>query len=229
MILADRYKTPADLPREIAVFPLQGAILLPRAALPLNVFEPRYLQMIDDVIAADRVLGIIQPGASDNPSESPLGKSVGLRAVGCAGRITAFEEQADGRMTVILTGLCRFTAVREIATPLPYRRFQVDYEGYAHDLTPGSGEEEIDRDQLLQSLRSYVEAKRLQADWQAIDRTGTEVLVNALSLTSPYGPEEKQALLEARTLKDRASALLTLSKMELAGGTVADSARRRLQ
>ena len=229
MILAERYKTPADLPREIAVFPLQGAILLPRSALPLNVFEPRYLQMLDDVISGSRILGIIQPAVSDSPSESPLGKSTSLRTIGCAGRVTGYEELADGRLTVIVTGVCRFKVESELATTTPYRQMLVSYAPFAHDLTPGSGEDEIDREELLEALRTYVEAKRLQADWKSIEKTGTEVLVNALSLTSPYGPEEKQALLETPTLKERVKALLALSKMEIAAGAAGESVRRRLQ
>ena len=226
MNVTDRYRTTGDLPSAIPVAPLQGCILLPRATLPLNVFEPRYLAMIDDVLAHDRILGIVQPAADAGRSESPAGKAVPLRGVGCAGRLTGFEELPDGRMSIMLTGICRFSIAGEISTITPYRKVEADYQGFAADLRVGAGEDEIDREQLLDALRRYLQAKRLQADWKAIEETGSELLINALSLTSPYDPEEKQALLEAPSLKDRAKVLLALSQMELAAGPGGDVQRR---
>lgn len=226
MTAIQRYRTPGDLPPAIPVFPLQGCILLPRATLPLNVFEPRYLAMIDHVLAHDRILGIVQPSADAGRSESPAGKAVPLRSVGCAGRLTGFEELPDGRMSIMLTGVCRFAVAGEIATTTSYRKVQADYSRFAADLEAGAGEDRIDRAQLLGGLRRYLDAKRLQADWKAIEETGSEVLINALALTSPYDPEEKQALLEAPTLKERAEVLLALSQMELAAGPGGDSQRR---
>lgn len=214
----DRYRRPADLPTEIPVFPLRGVILLPRATLPLNLFEPRYLAMIEDVIAGSRLLAIIQPERSQSEEESPTSKLVGLRSVGCVGRISAFQELDDGRMVITLTGICRFSTVREIATAKPYRIWAVDYSRFAGDFERGAGEAEVDRDELLGVLKRYLEAHQFRADWKAIGNAASEHLVNSLSLISPYGPEEKQALLEARDLKTRAQVLVALAEMEIASG-----------
>jgi Lon protease-like protein len=209
-----RYRTTADLPRRVPVFPLRGAILLPRALLPLNVFEPRYLQMLDDVLGAGRVLAVVQPaGVGD---ESPPGKTVQLRGVGCAGRVTAFQERDDGGLLITLTGVARCRLAGEADTDKAYRIFDADYEDFAHDLDAGAGESEIDRERLLEGLRRYLKARRLQANWDAIKQMSNESLVNALSIMSPYGTEEKQALLEAPSLKNRAELLLALAEMELA-------------
>lgn len=226
MNVTDRYRTTGDLPSAIPVFPLQGCILLPRATLSLNIFEPRYLAMINDVLSHDRIVGIVQPSTEAGRSESPAGKAVPLRTVGCAGRLTGFEELPDGRMSIMLTGIARFSVVGEITTITPYRQVEADFERFVGDLVTGAGEDDINREQLLDALRRYLEAKRLQADWKAIEETGSELLINALSLTSPYDPEEKQALLEAPTLKDRAQVLLALSQMELAAGLGGDVHRR---
>jgi Lon protease-like protein len=233
----ERYRTTAELPTDLAVFPLLGCILLPRASLPLNIFEPRYLRMIDDVIGGDRLLGIIQPVDQGTGGESPSGKQVSLRTVGCVGRVTAFEEHNDGRMTIVLTGVARFDTLAEVEGEQPYRRMRVAYDRFTSDLEPGAGEDSIDRDKLIEVLKGYLEARRLQADWGAIERSGSERLINGLSVMSPYGPEEKQALLEATTLQHRADALMTLARMDMAGGSRGGSgpagggsdSRRRLQ
>lgn len=225
MALTERYRRPSDLPTRIPVFPLRGAILLPRATLPLNVFEPRYLAMLDDVIAGSRILGVVQPMPGEDEGESPAGKSIGLRHVGCAGRVTAFQELDDGRLIITLTGISRFDVVSEETTAKPYRTVAVDYHRFAADLTEGMGEELVDRENLLRVLRNYLDANRLKADWNAIQRSPNELLINALSIMSPYGPEEKQALLEAQDLRTRAKVLVALAEMELAstsgtGGTL---------
>ncbi|MEQ1653773.1 MAG: LON peptidase substrate-binding domain-containing protein [Hyphomicrobium sp.] len=223
MTLTERYHRPADLPPRIPVFPLRGAILLPRATLPLNVFEPRYLSMIDDVMSGSRVIGILQPLGSDEDDdmESPPGKTSGLRRVGCAGRVTSYQELDDGRLVITLTGIMRFECVGEAETDTPYRIMSVSYDRFAKDLTEGLGEEFVDRQNLLRVLKSYLEANRLKTDWSAIQRASNEFLINALSVMSPYGPEEKQALLEAADLKMRAEVLIALAEIELAsnGGT----------
>ncbi len=224
MATTDRYRRPSDLPAQLPVFPLRGTILLPRSGLPLNVFEPRYLALLDDVIAGSRVLGIIQPMPGED-GESPPGKSIGLRRVGCAGRVTAFQELDDGRLVITLTGIARFDVVEEIATAKPYRMVHASYERFAADLNEGLGEDRVDRETLLRVLRTYLDANRLKADWNAIQRSPSELLVNALSVMSPYGAEEKQALLEADDLKARADVLVALAEMELAstsgtGGTL---------
>ena len=210
------YRRTSDLPVDIAVFPLRGAILLPRATLPLNVFEPRYLAMLDHALATNRIIGIIQPRATEEGVESPPDKAAALKSIGCAGRLTSFEEHEDGRLSISLTGIVRFRTLDEKTTEQPFRTFSVSYEEFANDLIEGFGEDQVERDRLLAVLREYLSAKQLKADWQAIEKSPTEFLINALSTISPFGPEEKQALLEARNLKQRAEALATLAMMELA-------------
>jgi Lon protease-like protein len=213
----DRYRRPADLPPRIPVFPLRGAILLPRATLPLNVFEPRYLEMLDDVMAGDRLIGIVQPATGDTgeDDESPRGP-VGLRNVGCVGRVTSYQEVDHARRMITLTGVMRYDVLDEAVTDLPYRVMSVSYDRYATDLSEGLGEEQVDRTNLLRVLRSYLDANKLEADWAAIQRASSEFLINALCVMCPYGPEEKQALLEAADLKCRADVLVALAEMELA-------------
>ena len=214
----ERYKKPGDLPPSLPVFPLRGAILLPRAALPLNIFEPRYLSMLNDVISGSRVLGMIQPADAADGVESPMGKSSRLRRTGCAGRVTAYQELDDGRLLITLTGVCRFQVVEELASVTPYRMCAVDYEPFAADLEVGHGEDAVDRDRLLKALEAYLEHRKMRADWRAISSATTEFLINALSVMSPHGPEEKQALLEAPDLPARAEILITLAEMDVAGG-----------
>lgn len=218
MSLTERYRRPADLPPRIPVFPLRGAILLPRATLPLNVFEPRYLSMLDDVMSGARVLGVLQPQGhgDDDDNESPLEKTAGLHRVGCAGRVTSYQELDDGRLVITLTGIMRFACISEAESVTPYRIMSVSYDQFASDLTEGLGEEQVDRPNLLRVLKSYLEANRLKTDWAAIQRASNEFLINALSVMCPYGPEEKQALLEAADLKCRAEVLVALAEIELA-------------
>ena len=221
MGITDRYEKPADLPPRLALFPLRGAILLPRATLPLNVFEPRYLAMIEDAMSGSRVIGIIQPSDRSEEAEaqeSPDGKSFGLRRVGCAGRITSYQELDDGRFIITLTGIARFDVLDEATTPKPYRVVTVSYDRFANDLSAGLGEDMVDRPKLLKVLKAYLETNRLKADWNAVLRASNEFLINVLSVMSPYGAEEKQALLEADDLKARADVLVALAEMELASG-----------
>ncbi len=215
--LDERYRGPADLPQRIPFFPLHRAILLPRAGLPLNVFESRYLEMLDDVMSGERVLGIVQP-ASAAEEESPAGKGVALRRVGCVGRVTAYQELDDGRLAIALTGIARCTLLEEVASLKPYRICKVGYERFLEDFVAGGGEEDVDRQGLLAALKTYLEARQQRVDWSAISKSSSESLVNLLAIASPYGPEEKQALLEAPTLKARAEALVALAEMELAAG-----------
>ena len=218
MSLTARYHRPADLPPRIPVFPLRGAILLPRATLPLNVFEPRYLTILDDVMSGSRIIGILQPDGDgdDEDTESPSGKTAALKRVGCAGRVTSYQELDDGRLLITLTGVMRFECIDEALTDTPYRIMSVSYDRFAQDLTEGLGEERVDRHNLLRVLKAYLEANRLKTDWDAIQRATNEFLINALSVMCPYGPEEKQALLEAADLKTRADVLVALAEIELA-------------
>ncbi|MCB1504102.1 MAG: LON peptidase substrate-binding domain-containing protein [Hyphomicrobiaceae bacterium] len=223
MATTDRYHTPDDLPRELPLFPLRGAILLPRATLPLNVFEPRYLQMVEDVMSGKRLIGIIQPDVppeSGVPAtiESPKGNDSPLKRVGCAGRVTTYQELDDGRILVTLTGIARFSLTTEHATGNPYRTASVAWHGFEGDFSSGLGEDKVDREALLRVLKRYLEANRMQADWPIILKSSTEFLVNALAVMSPYGAEEKQALLEAPDLKSRAEVLVALAEMDMAAG-----------
>lgn len=214
--VTERYRGSGDLPQVLPVFPLRGAILLPRATLALNVFEPRYLMLVDFALAGDRLVGIVQPAPEAGDSESPTGKNFPLRRVGCAGRITAFSEGDDGRVMLSLTGIARFRLLHDLESDEPFRFCRVSFGEFASDFASGDGEEDVDRPRLLTTLRNYLIANNLTADWDRIDSASNERLVNTLSILSPYGAEEKQALLEARDLKARAEALVALAEMELA-------------
>jgi Lon protease-like protein len=197
--------------------------VLPRVGLPLTIFEPRYLAMLEDAIAGDRVLGLVQPqGAGE---ESPLGKSVELRSVGCVGRLTAFEELDDGRVLITLSGVARCVLEQELACDKPYRLWNVGFARFQGDFIAGAGEDSVNREALLETLRSYLEARNLSADWSAIANASTERLVNSLAVISPYGPEEKQALLEAPDLKTRAETLVALAELDLAAGSQGSGSR----
>ncbi len=214
MGITDRYRSPNDLPSALPVFPLQGCILLPRSNLPLNIFEPRYLSMIDDVIAGNRIVGIVQP--LNTKDESPASKGHPLRHIGCAGRLSAFSETDDGRVLITLTGICRFDITGEMPTTKPYRICDVSFAPYQKDLVRGYGQNSVDWPKFLQVLKTYLDARNLTADWDSIQRSPTELLINTLAMISPYGPEEKQALLEAADLKTRSEVLMALAEMEIA-------------
>lgn len=214
--LAERYPGPASIPAQVPVFPLRGAILLPRASLPLQVFEPRYVAMLDEVLGGDRLIGIVQPDGGED--ESPAGKSAALRKVGCIGRLVAFQEAPDGRLLITLTGIARFDLAGEVESDKAFRIARVDCGRFADDFVAGAGEDKVDRQALVKALKTYLDAHNLKVDWGAVTRSSTESLVNSLSLVSPYGSEEKQALLEAADLKARADMLVALAEMELAAG-----------
>ncbi|PCJ68757.1 MAG: peptidase S16 [Rhodobiaceae bacterium] len=215
--MSGKYQKPSDLPSRIPVFPLGGALLLPRTQLPLNIFEPRYLQMIDDALGNDRIIGMIQP---DGPTALDMEKDANakppLYKIGCAGRITSFLEADDGRYLITLTGICRFRVLEELNTLTPYRQCQVDTDEFSLDLKAGAGEDDVSRERLLEILKVYLETRGLGIDWDAIKNAPNENLVNSLSAISPYGPSEKQALLEAKTLEDRNQMLIALTEMTLA-------------
>ena len=158
---AELYLSPADLPQQIAVFPLRRAILLPRALLPLNIFEPRYLQMVEDAMSTSRVLGMVQPEGSDD-EESPAGRAVALRRVGCAGRITGYQELDDGRLNITLKGIARFAITEEVPLEKPYRVCTVSYDEFLSDFSAGAGENAVDRQNLLETLKKYLGARNLE-------------------------------------------------------------------
>ncbi|MFO1131858.1 MAG: LON peptidase substrate-binding domain-containing protein [Hyphomicrobiales bacterium] len=218
----ERYRHPDDLPQSIPVFPLAGALLLPRADLPLNIFEPRYLAMIDHAIATDRLIGMIQPAEGE-----PASDGTALMKVGCVGRITAWQEAPDERMLITLTGVSRFQIVAELDVDTPFRQVIANYHPFAADLASGAGSAEVNRPALLRVFRDYLDANNMSADWKEVDQASTEVLVNTLSLLAPYPPEEKQALLEAPDLKTRADVLVALTEVAL--GKMGKGAKPRLQ
>jgi hypothetical protein len=180
----------------LPIFPLRGAILLPRATLALNVFEPRYLVLVDYALAGDRLIGIVQPAPETGDNESPTGKSFPLRRVGCVGRITAFSEGDDGRLMLSLTGITRFRLLHDVESDEPFRFCQVDFGEFATDFRSGHGEEDVDRPRLLTTLRNYLTANNLGADWDRIDSASNERLVNTLSILSPR-PEPRRAVFSA--------------------------------
>lgn len=209
----DRYSSVTDLPATIPVFPLSGVLLLPRCQLPLNIFEPRYLQMIDDCLRGTRIIGLIQPDEEKTPARDA--DKPQLMQVGCAGRLTSYTETPDGRLVITLTGIARFRVTSELEAMTPYRQCAVDFDEFAGDLTPELGTEKVSRERLLEVLKDYLDTNGLQADWRAIKVSTNETLVNSLSLISPYGPREKQALLEAKTLEDRNQMLIALTEVAL--------------
>jgi uncharacterized protein len=208
------YRGPQDCPAVIPVFPLPGALLLPRGQMPLNIFEPRYLAMIDDALKGSRVIGMIQPDVEgDGTALAPT-----LYRVGCAGRITQLAETGDGRYLVTLIGIARFRVVEELSATTLYRQCRVDFEPYGTDFVARAGEDAVDRAGVLKALRDFVEAADVRVDWAGIDQAPNEALVNALCMMSPFGPREKQALLEAPDLKSRAEVLIAITEIELARG-----------
>jgi uncharacterized protein len=207
------YRGPGDLPPVLPVFPLPGALLLPRGTMPLNIFEPRYLAMIDDALAdRHRLIGMIQPDpAHPGPQDKP-----NLFTVGCAGRITQLAETGDARYLIELTGVARFRIVAEESVLTPYRQCRVDYAPFVDDFIARKGEDAVDRKALLDALSAFLKANKLKADWDGIEQAPNEALVNALAMMSPYGAAEKQALLEAPDLKTRAEILVAVTEIELA-------------
>jgi uncharacterized protein len=217
------YRGPQDCPDIIPVFPLSGALLLPRGHMPLNIFEPRYLAMVDDALRTHRLIGMIQP----DPEEGGHPLAPRLYQVGCAGRITQFAETGDGRYLITLTGVARFQVADELSTTTPYRLCRVAFEPFAADFQARAGEEEVDRAGVIKALRDFVEANDLKVEWRGIEQAPNEALVNALCMMSPFGPREKQALLEAPDLKSRAEALIAVTQIELA--READGSKTTLQ
>src|SRR3954447_10056116 len=207
------YRGPGELPEVIAVFPLPGALLLPRGQMPLNIFEPRYLAMVDDALRdGHRLIGMTQPAASHSPNDA----KPALFRVGCVGRITQLAESGDGRYILELTGVARFRVLEELTVLTPYRQCKVDFFAYADDFTARKGEQAVDRQALLEVLTDFLKANDLKVDWEGVESAPNEALVNALAMMSPYGPAEKQAMLEAPDLKTRAEILIAVTEMDLA-------------
>jgi Lon protease-like protein len=198
-----------QLPEIVPIFPLTGVLLLPRGKLPLNVFEPRYLAMIEDALSGNRMIGIIQP--SDPLSRASVPP---VYPIGCAGRITSFSETDDGRYLITLTGVCRFETVRELPIVRGYRRVDVSWERFAADLEE-PGPALFDRARLVEGLKTYFKIQGISANWDAIDSTPDERLVTSLAMICPFEPSEKQALLECGSLSERASMMVAIIEMSV--------------
>ena len=204
------YRSVSDLPAELPVFPLSGALLFPRWSLPLNIFEPRYLNMIDDAMSGDRLIGMVQTTGGDRAKPD-------LARIGCAGRITEYSETDDGRYLIVLQGICRFVLTEEPDRQLPYRSALADWSDFAQDLTTIPKDDPDQRDALVDALESYLSRNSMKADWNSIQDAELEPLVNALSAGCPFEVSEKQALLEAPTLTDRCKTLIALLEMDVSG------------
>lgn len=206
-----------DMPESLPVFPLPKALLLPRAKLPLHLFEPRYLQMFDDTLkTSTRLIGMIQPRDSQQSTDK------GLQAIGCAGRITSFSETDDGRYMITLSGISRFRVLEELDGFTPYRRCKVSWDGFDRDFGPTEQDPGLDRDKFFPTLRNYFEAEGLRTDWDSLEEADDELLINSLSMLCPFEPEEKQALLEAPSLQTRRETLVTLIEFSLRGGAAGE-------
>ncbi len=204
---------PADLPDVIPVFPLPGALLLPRSRLPLHIFEPRYLQMLDDALKTDaRLIGMVQPNAVPGRDQN------GLHTIGCAGRVTQFSETEEGRYLITLSGVSRFRVQKEIDGFTPYRRCEVVWDGFDRDLGPTEEDTAFRREAFLNLLSRYFTTRNLSADWETLKDADDELLVNSLSMMLDFDPEDKQALLEAPSLSTRRETLVTLIEFALRGG-----------
>ena len=204
------YRHASDLPAVIPVFPLDGAIVLPRGQLPLNIFEPRYLNMIDDAMAGDRLIGMVQT------RDGMVGEKPQLHAVGCVARLTAFAETPDGRYSITLSGLCRFRVGRELSAPTPYRQVEAKFAPFEHDLEARDDAPGFDRGAFLSVLKRYLDARGLSVDDSAAEQAPLEALTNSLCMALPFGAPEKQMLLEASDLGERLNVLSAILAIDAA-------------
>lgn len=212
-MVAGPYRKAADLPQVIAVFPLDRVLLLPHGQLPLRVFEPRYLNMVDDAMAGQRLIGMIHSLPGGDPAHPPLAN------VGCVGKITAFAETSDGMYLITLTGLCRFRVGAELPMRTPYRQVQAQFAPFEEDLKPIADDDGFDRLRFLKALRAYLDHRALGLDWDAAKSAPGEALVNSLSMLLPFDAQEQQALLEAPSFADRREALIALMEIDSATDT----------
>ena len=208
--MGGNYHSTDDLPGVLPVLPLTGVLLLPRGQLPLNIFEPRYLAMVDAAMSGNRLIGMVQPTEHEDTTLTPK-----LSAIGCAGRITGYRETEDGRYLITLTGICRFRITAEEQTQLPFRLVKADFRPFASDLADVN-EQDFPRERLLTALRDYLTRRDLKADWQSMLSAPAETLVNSLAMLCPFDPAEKQALLEAPAWSERVDILIALLEMAIA-------------
>jgi uncharacterized protein len=222
------YGDSTDFPEVVPVFPLSGALLLPGGQMPLNIFEPRYLAMFDAAMAGDRLIGMVQPRVetfakplsghgADETLHASHDSAPALAEIGGLGRIVSFNETGDGRYIITLAGICRFRVLEEVETLDAFRHCRI--APFLSDLDEANEEASVDRDSLLRTFKAYLEANQMDADWDSVKRANTHTLVNALSMMSPFGPAEKQALLEAGDLKTRADTLIAITEVLLVRGS----------
>jgi Lon protease-like protein len=213
-MVASNFRRAQDLPLIIPVFPLEGVLLLPHGMLPLNIFEPRYLNMVDDAMGGERIIGMVQalPGGDrERPS---------LASIGCAGKITSFAETSDGRYLITLTGIARFHLGDELPVLTPYRQVRADFMPFESDLKAIGDDDGFDKMRLLHALKAYLDRRSLEVDWETAKAAPAEALVNSLAMALPFEPAEKQALLEATDCKERREALIAL--LEIDAASIAD-------
>lgn len=203
-----------DLPEIIPIFPLPGALLLPRARLPLHLFEPRYLTMLEDALKTpERLVGMVQPNRVPGRNDGN-----GLHTIGCVGRVTQFSETEDGRYLITLSGVSRFRLLEEVEGFTPYRRAKVSWTGFERDKGPCETDDSFNRDRFMTLLSRYFAVHELQTDWESLKEADDELLINSLSMLLGFEPEDKQALLEAPSLSTRRETLVTLIEYSMRGG-----------
>lgn len=219
--MTKRPKQIKDLPVTVPLFPLTGALLLPGLQRPLQIFERRYVDLIDHILGGNRLVGLIQPEQSDE--ESPQGRDVALRKIGALGYLSQFEEVSEGRYIVSLEGICRFNLLAEAQVDTIFRQGEINASEFSADFQPTTGESAVDRSRFIVMMQNYAEFADLDFDWDEIEQTSTADLVNMCCMLSPYGAAEKQVLLEAGSLRERAETLIALAELEMAhaaAGTV---------
>ncbi|MGI9351427.1 MAG: LON peptidase substrate-binding domain-containing protein [Rhizobiaceae bacterium] len=215
------YRSGGELPETVPVFPLTGALLLPGGQMPLNIFEPRYLEMIDDAMSGSKVIGMVQPCLKTSREGQVI---VPLCNVGCLGRISALQETGDGRYLISLSGICRYQIIEEVQVNTSYRQCNVKiFDGDLHECQQGISQDE--REKLLDAFRNFLDANCMDVDWDTVDKTDNETLVTALCMMCPYDPAEKQALLEASDLRTRTETLIAISEIHLARHNSDDGSR----
>jgi len=211
------FKNISKYPKNIPIFPLGGVLLLPKSRLPLNIFEPKYLKMIEDVLATeDRFIGMIQP-KSNNKNDSETTPS--LNNVGCVGRLISFTETEDSRYLITLSGISRFNYVKEVDTFKPYIKAEVDWSNFRNDGMLEKLPTSFNKNDFLKTISEYFKITNLQTDWESLKKADDELLINSLSILCPFENDEKQALLEAKTIKERVAILTTLMEMSIKAET----------
>ena len=188
-----------DLPKKISIFPLSNFIIFPKTTVPLNIFEPRYLEMINDSMKTNKLVGMIQPKSSNDNQKLPI-----LHDIGCLGKITSFKETDDGRFMIELKGLIRFEAIQEVTSDNKYREYEVDFKNFYQDLNDEREELKfIDLELIFKDLKSLFEKRGFVINWKELEKQSLDETINALAMASPFSLEEKQVLLEAKNLDVR--------------------------